>query len=303
MGLRLERLLTLSEGNVFDRVRQTHELVGPVLRVSTQPRPGLGSFKLGLSRGFRLPTPRDVTPRRYVPIEVSPTSPAQAGNPDLRPERAWSLDASWQGAPKTWAADLVLSASLRRIDDVILDRLIEQPAVLTAPWLLQRFNAGRAWSAGLEVELRGQFATALWSASPLRWQASLALARSRLDDVAAERPALAGQAAWHLKLDLTQAIAPAWNAQLGLDARGPARADQPSGRHSEQAARHHLTAGLGWQPRRGLSARLSVAQAAASDAVERKSVRVTEAGQPVSYLAREAWQTDATWRLGLDLAF
>lgn len=303
MGLRLERLLTLSEGNVFDRVRQTHELVGPVLRVSTQPLPGLGTFKLGLSRGFRLPTPRDVTPRRYVPIEVSPTSPAQAGNPDLRPERAWSVDTSWQGAPKTWAADLVLSASLRRIDDVILDRLIEQPAVLTAPWLLQRFNAGRAWSAGLEVEWRGQLATALWPASPLRWQASLALARSRLDDVAAERPALAGQAAWHLKLDLTQALAPAWNAQLGLDARGPARADQPSGRRSEQAARHHLTAGLGWQPRRGLSARLSVAQAAASDAVERKSVRVTEAGQPVRYLAREAWHTDATWRLGLELAF
>jgi outer membrane receptor protein involved in Fe transport len=303
MGLRLERLLTLSEGNVFDRVRQTHELVGPVLRVSTQPRPGLGTFKLGLSRGFRLPTPRDVTPRRYVPIEVSPTSPAQAGNPDLRPERAWSVDASWQGAPKTWAADLVLSASLRRIDDVILDRLIEQPAVLTAPWLLQRFNAGRAWSAGLEVELRGQLATALGPASPLRWQASVALARSRLDDVVAERPALAGQAAWHLKLDLTQALAPAWSAQLGLDARGPARADQPSGRRSEQAARHHLTAGLGWQPRRGLSARLSVAQAAASDAVERKSVRVTEAGQPVRYLAREAWHTDATWRLGFDLAF
>jgi outer membrane receptor for ferrienterochelin and colicins len=32
LGLRLEQLNTLSEGNVFDSVRQTHRLVGPVLR-------------------------------------------------------------------------------------------------------------------------------------------------------------------------------------------------------------------------------------------------------------------------------
>lgn len=303
MGLRVERLRTVSEGNVFDGVRQTHELVGPVLRASTQPGPGLGTFKLGLSRGFRLPTPRDVTPRRYVPIEVSATSPAQAGNPDLRPERAWSLDGSWMGALKPWASELVLSASLRRIDDVILDRLLHQPAVLTAPWLLQRFNAGRAWSLGLEIELRGQQATALWPKSPLRWQASLALARSRLDDVSAERPALAGQVPWHLKLQLTQTLAPAWTAQLGLDARGPALADQPSGRRSEQLARHHLTAGLGWQPRRGLGARLSVSQWAASDDVERKSVQAVEAGQSVVYRAREAWLSAPTWRLGVDIGF
>lgn len=89
LGLRLERLDTASQGNVFDGVQQTHHLVGPVMRFSTQPSKTLGTFKLGLTRGFRLPTPRDVMPRRYVPIEVSPTTPAQSGNPDLKPERAW----------------------------------------------------------------------------------------------------------------------------------------------------------------------------------------------------------------------
>lgn len=34
-------------------------------------------------------------PRRCVAIETSPTAPAFTGNPDLQPERAWRLDASW----------------------------------------------------------------------------------------------------------------------------------------------------------------------------------------------------------------
>lgn len=303
LGLRVERLQSVSEGNVFTGVRQTHHLLGPVLRLSTEPAPGMGTFKLGLSRGFKLPTPRDVMPRRYVPIEVSPTAPAQTGNPELRPERAWSLDGSWQGKLQSLGAELVLSAGLRRIDDVILDRLLYQPAILNAPWVLERFNGGRAFSATLEAELRGQAASLLVTGQPLRWQASLALARSRLADVEGEHAAIAGQAPWVLKLNATQLLAPGWTAQLGLDARGTARADQPSQRRIENRARGSFNASLAWQPRPRLSWRLSVAQAAANDAVDIKTTRVTEAGLPVAYRSREAWHQPPTWRLGLDSSF
>lgn len=303
LGLRLEQLGTVSEGNVFDSVSQKHQLVGPVLRLSTRPAETLGTFKIGLSRGFKLPTPRDVMPRRYVPIEVSPTAPANSGNPDLRPERAWSLDGSWQQSLPALGGEVVLSTSLRRIDDVILDRLINQPAVLNAPWLLQRFNGGRAWSAGLELELKGQTRYALVSAGPLRWQVSLALARSRLDDVAAERPALAGQAPWELKLNLTQLIAPAWTAQLGLQARGAALADQPTGRRIESQASRSMSMGLNWQPRPGQTWRFSAAQLGATDNVDVKSVRTQEASGPVSYLAREAWHRETVWRLAFESSF
>jgi outer membrane receptor protein involved in Fe transport len=302
-GLRLEQLDTLSEGNVFDTVRQTHRLVGPVLRLSFRPGSGPGTLKLGLSRGFRLPAPRDVMPRRYVPTEVSPTAPAQSGNPDLRPERAWSLDASWQDKLAALGADLVVSASLRRIDDVMLDRLIEQPAVPSAPWLLQRINGGRAWSAGLEIELMGQARHAWAADAALRWQASLALARSGLDDVAGPRPALAGQVPWQFKLSLSQAFAGAWTAQLGLEAQGAALADLPSQRRVQTEAGHALSAGLSWQPQPRQTWRFSVTQLGATDAVDLKSVRVVEADGPVSYQSREAWQREATWRLAFDSAF
>ena len=200
-------------------------------------------------------------------------------------------------------SDLVLSASLRHIDDVILDRLIYQPAVVTAPWLLQRFNGGRAWSVSLELEWRGRAQHALVAQAPLRWQASLALARSRLIDVAGERPALAGQAPWQVKLDLTQLLTPGWTAQLGFEARGAALADQPSGRRIENAARHSMSAALSWQARPRQTWRLSATQLGATDAVDIKTVRTQDAGGPVSYQARDAWQRDVVWRLAFESAF
>ena len=303
LGVRMERLETDSRGNVFDTVRQTHSLVGPVLRASWRPGSGRGTVKLGLSRGFKLPAPRDVMPRRYVPIAVSPTSPAQSGNPDLQPERAWSLDASWQDKVAAFGGDMVLSASLRRIDDVMLDRLIAQPAVLNAPWLLQRVNAGRAWSTGLTLELRGQLEHTALAGAPLRWTASGSLARSRLSDVTGPDPALPGQAPWQLKIGLTQALPRGWTAQLGLEARGASKADLPTDRRIENLSRHGLDASLGWQPRRGQTWRLSVAQLAASDDVTLRTVGVTEAGGAAVYTAREAWHRDTVWRFGLDSSF
>jgi outer membrane receptor for ferrienterochelin and colicins len=303
LGVRVERLDTLSEGNDFVSVRQSHRLVGPVMRVSTRPFGGPGTFKLGLSRGFKLPAPRDVMPRRYVPIEVSPTAPAWVGNPDLRPERAWSLDGSWLAPLPACGGELVISASLRRIEDVILDRLISQPEDRAVPWLLQRVNAGSAWSAGLEVEMRGQLTHTLAQGAPLRWQASLALARSRLDAVDAERPALPGQAPWQLKLNLTQPLAPGWTAQLDLDVSGAAVADQPSGRRIETRARRSMGLGLQWQPKPRVTWRLSAARIGATDDGDNRSVRVVEPGGPVTYWASEAWHREVEWRLSLDSPF
>lgn len=302
-GIRLEHLATVSEGNGFDGVRQSHRLAGPVLRMSARPGDGPGTVKLGLSRGFKLPVPRDVMPRRYVPVEVSPTSPAQSGNPDLRPERAWSVDGSWNDRLASLGSDLVVSASVRRIEDVILDRLVARPQVPNAPWLLQRVNAGRAWSVGLEVELRGQGRPALVPAGPLRWQASVALARSRLDDVAGERPAMPGQVPWQVKVDLTQALGPRWTAQAGFEARGRGTADLPSDRRVQTEPWRGWNAGLTWQPERGTTWRVSVAQLAATDAVDVRSVRVAEAGGTTSYGVREAWRRAPVWRVGVDQTF
>lgn len=297
LGARLESMDTDSQGNVFDAVRQSHHLLGPVLRFSATPGGDLGTFKLGLSRGFRLPTPRDVMPRRFRPIEVSPTTPVLSGNPSLRPERALSLDGSWQ------KGGVVVSAALRRIDDVILDQLIAQPDQASYPWLLVRFNGGRAWTASLELEVRSEIKELLAANLPLRLQASLALNRSRLSDVAADRPALAGQPLWELKLDASQSLAGGWTANVAFHARGKSVADQPSDRRLVLGSQHRLGADLAWQRRPKETWRLSVSQLLANDDVRIKSVRVAEASGVSVYDARESWRRGTLWRVGFESAF
>ena len=302
LGLRVEQLDTDSAGNVFTEVVQAHRLVGPVMRLSSTPEGTQDTWKLGLSRGFKLPAPRDVMPRRYAPIDVSPTTPAMTGNPDLRPERAWSLDGSWSRPVPAWAGDLVLSAAWRRIEDVILDRLIAQPLDLRTPWLLQRFNAGAAWAANLEASLHGEAKGLISDAAPLRWQGSLSLNRSRLLDVDGAHPALPGQAPWQLKLGAGQRLG-AWTANLGLEAQGAAVADLPTGRRQGVNARHAATADLAWQPRPRLTWRLAATQAWASDEVDTREVRVIEGGQPQVYTGRDAWHRQAALRLSVDWGF
>lgn len=303
LGIRIEALETDSSGNVLIGVRQSHRLVGPVARLSVTPDGGIGTFKLGLSRGFRLPTPRDVMPRRYVPVEVSPTAPAMTGNPDLHPERAWSLDGSWQRPMPAWAGELVVSGALRRIEDVILDRLIQQPGVLSAPWLLERFNGGAAWTASLELEARGSARTALVPGHPLQWRASLALNQSRLLDVAGAHPALPGQPPWQLKLDFTQPLNAAWTAQLGARARGASVADLPNARRLAFPSRHSLDASLTWRPGPQQRWRLSASEVWANREIDQKTVQVVESGQPVAYLSQEGWRRDVLWRLAFESAF
>ncbi|NDY90453.1 TonB-dependent receptor plug domain-containing protein [Ideonella livida] len=313
-GVRLEQLSTHSSGNVFETVRQTHQLVGPVLRLSTTPAGDVGVFKLGLSRGFKLPQPRDVMPRRYVNVETTPLTPANMGNPDLKPERAWSLDGSWQrglpglGGPGGQGGEVVVSGALRRIQDVILDRLQVRPDDAVIPWVLERYNAGRAWAASLELELRGQARAGLagWlpgATGPLRWQTSLGVNRSRLRDVVAEHPALPNQPRWVAKGELSQDFGPQWQTHAGLEARGPALADLPSGRRQAFDAQQALNADVSWLPAPRQRLRLAATTLAASDEVERKRVALVEDGRRVTYDSREAWQRQTLWRLSWESGF
>ena len=301
-GLRLEQLNTDSSGNVFETVRQSHRLIGPLARVSIKPEGGWGVFKLGLTRGFKLPEPREVMPRRFTPIEVSATAPAMTGNPLLRPERAWSLDASWQGGDA--ASNWVLAGALRRIDDVILDQLSYRPNDPNYTWLLERFNGGRAWSANVELEWSGQRKQGLVEGQPLRWKTSVALFESRLDALADKpNPTIAGQAPWQIKLNATQSLTPTLSTTWALQARGATLADQPNERSLALSARYGLDLSLAWQPRPRQSWTLSVSRLGAPDDEAIKTTRVASATGPIDYRAQETWHQAPRWRLGFESDF
>jgi outer membrane receptor protein involved in Fe transport len=115
----------------------------------------------------------DLIPRRYtIDNNNSPTTPDIRGNPQLRPELAWGLDAVYD---HHLGKDSTLSASVfaRRIDDVILPRV----GLEAGRWVAVNGNHGRADVYGIALEAQ------LPLTSALRMRSNFALNRSRTSSV------------------------------------------------------------------------------------------------------------------------
>lgn len=156
----------------------------------------------------------DLIPRRFTSDNNnSPTNPDTQGNPALRPELAWGLDA---GIDYYFSKDSLLSASIyaRDIDNVILPTLYRDGE----RWVSMPANHGGARVHGLTLELR----MPLTASISVRGNATFN--RSRLDGVpgpdnrlAAQTP-LSGSAALSYKRS-----ALTLDAEFSYEAGGPSR--------------------------------------------------------------------------------
>jgi outer membrane receptor for ferrienterochelin and colicins len=146
LGLRWEGIRTQSMGQ--EAFENRSGVLSPVLhtlwKISEKDQ-----LRFALSRTYKAPTTRDLTPRRVVANDNSATTPDIQGNPNLRPELAWGADLAFEHYLSEGG---VLSASsyTRQIDDVILSALSETNGV----WLSQRSNQGRAELFGVELEAK-----------------------------------------------------------------------------------------------------------------------------------------------------
>ncbi len=185
LGLRHERLDTASRAtasNAPDALDSRAAVWSP----SLQSRYQLNQqdlLRLALSRSYKAPQLSQLVPRRYTnDNNNNPTNPDQQGNPKLRPELAWGLDAAYEHYLGKGAL-LSISAYLRRIRDVTQTRLFQQDGA----WIEAPFNDGNASVHGVEMEAK----LPLTSALDLR--ANLARNWSRLDNVAGPDNRLEGQ--------------------------------------------------------------------------------------------------------------
>jgi outer membrane receptor protein involved in Fe transport len=129
--------------------RQRSRLWSPVLQAAWKMT-AAATLRAGLSRTYRPPTMVDLIPRRYTADNNnSATNPDTEGNPGLRPETAWGLDA---GVDRYLGGSGLLGASIyaRRIDDVILQQLFQDGS----RWISRPFNGGRATMHGISVEAK-----------------------------------------------------------------------------------------------------------------------------------------------------
>lgn len=292
LGARLERLHTRSEGNVFDGVRRNHQLASPMLNALWRPD-ARTQWKAGLSRAFRLPEPRDIMPRRWTRPENSSLVPDFIGNPDLRPEASWTLTTGWDrrlAGPDaaTDAGTLSLSGVLKRVDDVILDELIE----MNGAYLLRRGNFGRAWVATLQAQWQGEVA-APWGGA-VQLTAGAGARASRLSALPGPDNRLPEQAPWDLRLEAVHqppgsrwSYTARWQWQAGVEARAP------NGRVLGAGPLRSADLSATWQATPASRWRLSVSGLGANDEIS----TVRRQTGPAADRSRVATDRQPRWRV------
>ncbi|OYU80502.1 MAG: hypothetical protein CFE45_28260, partial [Burkholderiales bacterium PBB5] len=161
-GVRWASLRTNTEGQGMVPVGNRSSVVSPVLQVLWKPAgiPG-DQVRFAVSRTYKAPRAVDLIPRRFVAIDNTPTTPTLQGNPDLRPELAWGIDAAFEHALPGRMGYVNVNASARQIRDVILEQLFLDKGA----WVSSKTNAGSARLYGLEIESRLNL-RAMWSESP-----------------------------------------------------------------------------------------------------------------------------------------
>lgn len=184
LGLRWEGLRTASRAGDGVPVDVRTQVWSPLL----QSRWQLGredQLRLAVTRTYKAPEIFELIPRRYtVDNGNSATNPDNQGNPALRPELAWGLDAAWEYYPAKGAL-LGVSGSLRRVRGVMHDQL----ALLDGRWVASPVNGGDALVRGLELEAKLPFGA-------LDVRASLARNWSRVSGVPGPDNRLDSQLPW-----------------------------------------------------------------------------------------------------------
>ncbi|MBC7625537.1 MAG: TonB-dependent receptor [Aeromicrobium sp.] len=178
LGLRWEQLKTevLSTADAV-RVSQRTAHVSPTVQFLWKiPGSDNQVAKLSLGRAYKAPTTRELIPRRWVVNDNTATSPNFQGNPNLRPELSWNVDASYESKLANQQSHSV-TIYHRRIHDIILPLVSQEP---TGAWIQQPTNLGDAIMFGIEAQGRYRLPALDKNLPNIEWRPSITLARSRL---------------------------------------------------------------------------------------------------------------------------
>ncbi len=177
-GLRWEGLETTSEGNTFDTTTARSSVWSPLAQTLYKLPGSRDQLRLALTRTYKAPSASSLIPRRFTTPNNSQTDPDFRGNPDLKPELATGLDASYE---HYWAGKALLSAgaSMRRIRDYTRQGLLLE----NGRWIQTPVNDGSALTRSVELEAKFPLDAVAKDMPDIDLRASVSRNWSRVDAV------------------------------------------------------------------------------------------------------------------------
>ncbi|QGZ42538.1 outer membrane receptor for ferrienterochelin and colicin [Pseudoduganella flava] len=180
-GLRWEGLETTSSGNTFDTVTRTNSVFSPLAQTLYKLPGSRDQLRLALTRTYKAPSAANLVPRRFTSTNNSQTEPDRRGNPDLQPELASGIDASYEHYWGKEGAGALLSAaaSMRRISGYTRQGLLLE----AGRWIATPVNDGSAVTRSVELEAKFPLEAVLAGAPAVDLRASVSRNWSRVDAV------------------------------------------------------------------------------------------------------------------------
>lgn len=178
-GLRWEGLDTRSQGNSYSDVHNRSSVFSPIMQTLWKlPDSKNDQVRLGLTRTYKAPGTNSLIPRRYISNNNSATSPDYMGNPNLKPELAWGLDAAFEHYLPDGGM-LSVSVFMRRIDDITHNKV----DFINGSWVSMPVNDGQATTRGMELEAKFPLRSLMKAAPAIDFRANLSLNWSDLETV------------------------------------------------------------------------------------------------------------------------
>lgn len=198
LGMRWEGLETRTGGDA-DAFKRRSSVFSPLVQTVWKiPGSNDDQVRLALTRTYKAPELRQLTPRHFYTSYNSAVSPDQTGNPQLEPELATGVDAAFEHYWKNKAMASV-SVGLRKVKGLIRNAIRYDGE----RWLAYPENSGEATVRTLELEAKFPLTALSAAAPPVDLRANIARNWSQVDAVPGPGNRLDRQ--------------PRWSANLGAD--------------------------------------------------------------------------------------
>ena len=189
LGARWEGIRTSTAGNTYSEIKNSTSVLSPVAQ-TLYKLPGTkgDQVRLAVTRTYKAPGQQQIIPHRFTSVNNSQTEPDTIGNPNLKPELALGVDASYE---HYWAEGALLSASVstRRITDYTRNLV----SFDGARWISSPTNSGDARTYGLELEAKFPLKAVMQTSTNLDLRASVSRNWSTVSSVPGPDNRLDGQ--------------------------------------------------------------------------------------------------------------